>query len=141
MTGSPWEMLWFEIIQQGQFQATDVAKRNCCATGTGSGLTHCFLFGQSGGQRSTTLPALSFFSGTHFSPRRQSFAQVSFARFDESCRGIWWLGLEPGLCTVRGPGEKGLVVGGREGMPKAAREAPHLHIKLVGLHGVGQPDP
>ena len=110
------------------------AKRNCPATGTGSGLTHCFLFGQSGEQRSTTLAVLSFFSGTHFSPRRQSFAQ--FPRFG----GIWWLVvLEPGLCTGRGPGEKGPVVGGREG---DARGASHLHIKLVGLHGVGQqPDP
>lgn len=66
VTGSPWEMLWLEIIQQGQFQATDVAKRNCCATGTGSGLTHCFLFGQSGRQRTATLLALSFFSETPF---------------------------------------------------------------------------
>ena len=33
--------------------------------------------------------------------------------------------------ALGGPGEKGAG-----GMPKA-----HLHIKLVGLHGVGQPDP
>lgn len=83
-----------------------LAKRNCPATGTGSGLTHCFLFGQSRGQRTTTLSALSFFSGPHFSPR-QSFP-LSFAPFDESCccgiSGGW--DLSQGF-ALGGPGEKG----------------------------------
>ena len=84
-----------------------LAKRNCPATGTGSGLTHCFLFGQSRGQRTTTLSALSFFSGPHFSPR-QSFP-LSFAPFDESCccgiSGGW--DLSQGF-ALGGPGEKGV---------------------------------
>ena len=87
------------------------AKRNCPATGTGSGLTHCFLFGQSGEQRSTTLAVLSFFSGTHFSPRRQSFAQ--FPRFG----GIWWYS-SLGFAPAGAQGKRDQWWEGGRGMPE-----------------------